>query len=234
MKVWTAAVAALALAACSQPAETPGTPAPEAQLPVNAPSGDYALDPNHSTITVSVRRFGISNYTLRFNTVSGTLHFNAETPAQSSIEATVDVTSLDTPYSGERDFDAELQNSSWLDSSAFPQATFRSTSVESTGANTARVTGDLTLHSVTQPVTFDVTYNGSHSPHPVGMQLSSIGFTAVGTIQRSQFGVDEMMPSSANAQDGASDRVTITIEALFSQPIANAPTPDRPTAEPVN
>ncbi len=234
MKMWTAALAALALAACSKPAEAPGTPAPEAQLPVNAPSGDYALDPNHSTVTVSVRRFGISNYVLRFNTVSGTLHFNAEDPTQSSIEATVDVTSLDTPYSGARDFDAELQNSSWLDSTGFPQATFRSTTVESTGANTARVTGDLTLRGATRPVTFDVTYDGSHSPHPVGMQISSIGFTAVGTLQRSQFGVNEMMPSSAGAADGNSDAVTITIEALFSQPIADAPVPDRPTTEPVN
>lgn len=234
MRMWTAALAALALAACSKPAEAPGTPAPEAQLPVNVPSGDYALDPNHSTVTVSVRRFGISNYVLRFNTVSGTLHFNAEDPTQSSIEANVDVTSLDTPYSGARDFDAELQNSSWLDSTGFPQATFRSTAVESTGPNTARVTGDLTLKGATHPVTFDVTYNGSHSPHPVGMQISSIGFTAVGTIQRSQFGVNEMMPSSAGAADGNSDAVTIRIEALFSQPIADATVPDRPTTEPVN
>ena len=234
MKMWTAALAALALAACSKPAEAPGTPAPEAQLPVNVPTGDYTLDPNHSTVTVSVRRFGISNYILRFNAVAGTLHFNADAPAQSSVEATVDVTSLDTPYAGDRDFDAELQNSSWLDSAAFPQAIFHSTSIESTGPNTARMTGDLMLHGVTHPVTCDVTYNGSHSPHPVGMQISSIGFSAVGTIQRSQFGVNEMMPSSPGAADGNSNDVKITIEALFSQPITDSPTPDRPTAEPVN
>lgn len=233
MRLWFAAAAALTLAACNPPAEQ--TPAPtEAQLPVNVSSGDYTLDANHSTVTVRARRFGISDYTLRFNRLSGTLQFNAEDPTQSSVQAAVDVTSLDTPYTGDRDFDSELQNSSWLDSAGFPQATFTSTGVESTGANTAQVTGNLTLRGVSHPITFDVTYYGSHSPHPVGMQLSSIGFSARGTLQRSQFGVNEMQPSSAGAEDGVSDDVEIIIDALFSRPIENTPVPDQPTSEPVN
>lgn len=226
------AATALALAACNQPAETPAAPEP-APIAVNAPSGEYALDPHHSTVTVRAQHFGLASYTLRFNTLSGTLNFNAENPTQSTIQATVNVTSLDTPYTGDRNFDAELQNTSWLDSGAFPTATFTSTSVEQTGPNTARVTGDLTLRGQTHPMTFDVTYAGSHSPHPMGFPVSSIGFSARGTIQRSQFGVNELLPS-AGGVDGVSDQVEIVIEAEFTRPIEDAPAPGPTTAEPVN
>lgn len=231
MRLLFAAAAAFTLAACNPPAETPPTTeAPPAE--VNAPSGEYALDPYHTTVTVRAQHFGLAHYTLRFNTVSGTLTFNAENPAQSTVQATVDVTSLDTPYTGNRDFDAELQNSSWLDSASFATATFASTGVEQTGPNTARVTGNLTLKGQTHPLTLDVTYGGSHSPHPMGMQTSSIGFSARGTIQRSQFGINELIPRAGN--DGVSDAVEIIIEAEFTRPIESAPVPGNTTREPVN
>jgi polyisoprenoid-binding protein YceI len=231
MRILFAAAAALTLAACNQPAETPAT-TETPPVEVNAPTGEYALDSHHTTVTVRAQHFGLAHYTLRFNTVTGTLNFNAENPAQSAIQATVDVTSLDTPYTGNRDFDAELQNSSWLDSASFATATFTSTSVEQTGPNTARVTGDLTLKGQTHPLTLDVTYGGSHSPHPLGMQTSSIGFSARGTILRSQFGVNELLPRAGN--DGVSDAVEILIEAEFTRPIESAPVPGNTTREPVN
>jgi polyisoprenoid-binding protein YceI len=221
----------LTLAACNPPAETPATTeAPP--VAVNAPSGEYTLDPNHTTLTVRARHFGLAHYVLRFNKISGTFNFNAETPAQSTIQASVDVTSLDTPYTGNRDFDSELQNSSWLDSASFATATFTSTGVERTGPNTARVTGDLTVRGQTHPVTFDVTYEGSHSPHPLGLQISSVGFSARTTIQRSQFGINELQPRAGN--DGVSDDVELLIEAEFTRPIENVPVPANTTREPVN
>lgn len=231
MRLLFAAAAALTLAACNQPAEAPATTeAPPVE--VNAPTGEYTLDPNHTTVTIRAQHFGLAHYVLRFNKVFGTLNFNAETPAQSTITASVDVTSLDTPYTGNRDFDAELQNSSWLDSASFGTATFTSTTVEQTGPNTARVTGDLTIKGQTHPVTFDVTYDGSHSPHPMGMQVSSIGFSATTTIQRSQFGINELIPRAGN--DGVSDAVEILIEAEFQRPIETAPVQGPTTQEPVN
>ena len=231
MRLLFAAAAALTLAACNQPAEAPATTeAPPVE--VNAPTGEYTLDPNHTTVTIRAQHFGLAHYVLRFNKVSGTLNFNAETPAQSTIQASVDVTSLDTPYTGNRDFDSELQNSSWLDSTGFATATFTSTAVEQTGSNTARVTGDLTIKGQTHPVTFDVTYDGSHSPHPMGMQVSSIGFSASATIQRSQFGINELIPRAGN--DGVSDAVEILIEAEFQRPIETAPVQGPTTQEPVN
>lgn len=230
MKIWTAAAAALALAACSQPAQE--GPAPIAPVTVNVQSGEYVLDANHSTVTVRARHFGLANYTLRFNAVSGALNFNAEDPTQSTVNVTVDATSLDTPFTGERDFDAELQNSQWLDSATFPTATFVSTSAESTGPNTARVSGDLTIHGVTRPVTFDVTYNGSWAQHPMGPPIAGIGFSARGTIQRTQFGLTTLIPASG-PDSGVSDEVEIIIEAEFNRAIEGA-TPAPTPAEPVN
>lgn len=225
MKSWTtlgAALAMAALAACSQPAEE--QEAPPQPVTVQAPSGEYALDANHSTVTVRARHFGLAYYTLRFNRVSGTLNFNAETPAQSSVTISIDTTSLDTPYSGDRDFDAELQNSEWLDSAAHPTATFRSTSVEQTGPDTARVTGDLTLRGVTHPAAFDVTYNSSWRQHPVGAPLSGIGFSARGVIRRSQYGLNVLQPTTG-PDSGVSDEVELILEAEFNRPLDQAPVP---------
>jgi polyisoprenoid-binding protein YceI len=231
MKVWTAAAAALALAACSPPA--PEAPAPAAPVVVDAPSGEYTLDGNHSTVTIRARHFGLAYYTLRFNALSGALNFNKDDPAQSSVTFTVDTTSLDTPYAGDRDFDQELQNSEWLDTAAHPTATFTSTSVEQTGPNAARVSGDLTLHGVTRPAMFDVTYNGSWAQHPAGPPIAGIGFSARGTIKRSEFGINTLIPQGGPA-NGVTDDTEIVVEAEFNRPVESAtPAPAQP-AEPVN
>lgn len=223
---YIAAAAVLALAGCNQAPSPETDPAP-VEVPVNVTTGTYTLDPTHTTVTVRANHFGLSQYALRFNGVSGTLNFNAEDPAQSSVEATVAINTLDTPYSGPRDFDAELQNSEWLDAAGFPTATFRSTSVERTGPNTARVTGDMTIKGQTHPITLDVTYNASHAQHPLGFPIALIGFSARGEIQRSQFGVSQLM-ANEGGNDGVSDAVEIQIEAEFTRPVE----PPQPTANP--
>jgi polyisoprenoid-binding protein YceI len=230
MKTWTlaAAAAALALAACTQPAKAPEAPAQA--TPINVPSGAYTLDPHHTTVAARVKHFGLSNYVLRLNGVTGALTFNAEDPALSTIEATVAVNTLDTPYAGDRDFDAELQNSEWLDALNFPTATFRSTSAERTGPNTGRVTGDLTIRGVTHPATFEVTYNASHAQHPMGFPTQMIGFSATTTFLRSQYGFNGVLPESApGAGDGVADQIELLIEAEFTRPVeSNAAMPAEP------
>lgn len=230
---FAAAALALALAACNPAADTGDASPQEQQIPIDAPSGDYTLDPHHTTVTVRARHFGLASYTLRFNRVAGTLDFNAEDPVQSSIEASVDVTSLDTPFSGERDFDAELQNSQWLDSANHAVATFASTAVERTGPNTGRVTGDLTIRGVTRPITMDVTYNASWARHPLGHAFSGIGFSARGTIRRSEYGLTVLQPQPGAPNTGVADEVELLIEAEFTRPVEQD-VPSREPAEPVN
>jgi polyisoprenoid-binding protein YceI len=232
MKIWIALAAVGALAACSQPAQKAEEPAPP-PVTVQAPSGDYTLDPNHSTLIVRAPHFGLASYQLRFNGLSGALNFNAENPAQSSVTVTVDTTTLDTPYAGQTDFDAQLQNSEWLDSATFPTATFRSTGVEQTGPNTARVSGDLTIRGVTRPATFEVTYNGSWRQHPAGPPFSGVGFSARGTFRRSEFGLMTLQPPAAEPNGGVADEIELVLEAEFNRPLDAAPVPPR-EGEPTN
>jgi polyisoprenoid-binding protein YceI len=231
MKRWIALAAIAALAACSQPAEK--GEAPPAPVTVNVVSGEYALDPNHSTLVLRAPHFGLANYQMRFNTMSGTLNFNAENPAQSTVLITVDTTSIDTPYSGETDFDAQLQNSEFLDSETHPTATFRSTAVEQTGPNTARVTGDLTIKGITHPATFDVTYNGSWRQHPAGPAISGIGFSGRGSLNRTDFGMGAGVPPAAEPQNGIGNAIELVLEAEFNRPLDNAPVPTA-EGEPTN
>ncbi len=98
-----------------------------------------------------------------------------------------------------------------FDSAKFPNATFKSTSVERTGPASGKMTGDLTIHGVSKPVTFDVTFNGG-TTSPMGAAAYDLGFHATAIVKRSDFGLDKMMWTSF-----VGDEVKVTIEAMFLQ-----------------
>ena len=85
----------------------------------------------------------------------------------------------------------------------FPEMAFSSTAVELTGSGW-QVTGDLTLHGVTKPVTLDVTFNGA-GENPI-LKQEQLGFSAHGTIKRSEFGIRQYVPM-------VGDEVDLTIES---------------------
>jgi polyisoprenoid-binding protein YceI len=130
------------------------------------------------------------------------------------VEATIDPTSLElnTPPAG---FHAHLMGKGWFEAANFPQITFRSTKVEPTGPQTAKVTGDLTLHGVSKPVVLDVTYNGGYPPNSFDPGGARIGFSAHGMVKRSAFGISTGIPAPGS-QMGVSDDVEIAIETEFS------------------
>jgi polyisoprenoid-binding protein YceI len=105
----------------------------------------------------------------------------------------------------------ELAGPAVFDSTKFPQATFKSTAVTRTGSNTGKMTGDLTLHGVTKPVTFDVTFNGGLQS-PMGGNGYNLGFHATTVVHRSDFGLTAM-----NWTNFVGDDVKLTVEALFVQ-----------------
>lgn len=215
--------AALALAACNPPTTTEERSGPAAPVEVDAPSGAYRLDKHHSSIILRATHFGLSHYTLRMTDFDATLQFDAEEPAQSSVTATVAANSVETEYSGDRDFDAELQNSEWLDAATHPTITFTSTALELTGPNTARMTGDLSIRGITHPARFDVTFNNGYRQHPMGMPGALLGFSAVGSFKRSDYGMMVLQPQPGT-NIGVSDEVEIIIEAEFTMapPPSNA------------
>jgi polyisoprenoid-binding protein YceI len=218
------AIAALTVAACSQPpaektksAEAPAAPA-AAPAKNTAPAGEYKLDKTHASVTFRVNHLGMSRYTARFTGIDGVLQFDPANPAAMSIMASVDPKSIETDFPLEEpDFDEELAGPQWLDAAKFPLITFKSTKVEPTGANTAKVTGDFTLHGVTRPLVLDATFNGGYAAGGMDPMGARIGFSAQGKIKRSDFGVSYGVPSPGSTF-GVGDEVEILIEAEFTQP----------------
>lgn len=214
------AAALLGLAACNAP-QTKAPEGPPTPVAVDAPSGQYALDPTHTSVLVRARHFGLSNYTLRLANVSGALDFNAEDPTKSSVTASIGADSVQTEYVGQRDFDDELENSEWLDAARHPSLEFRSTAIELTSANTGRMAGDLTIRGITHPAIFDVTFNQGYRQHPMGFPMALLGFSARGTVKRSDYGMRVLLPLNPGGA-GVADEVDVIIEAEFTQPVAPA------------
>jgi polyisoprenoid-binding protein YceI len=191
----------------------------------NPQAGAYALDKTHGSLLFRVNHLGFSHYTARFTRFDAQLQFDPAKPEAMHVSATVDPTSIQTDYPLPKpNFDKDLQSKSWLDTAAFPKMTFESTSVQKTGANTARVTGNLTLHGVTHPVSLDVTYNGGYAAMNMDPAGSRIGFSARGTLKRSDFGVSFGIPAPGTML-GVGNDVEVIIEAEFIKPL---PKPGKP------
>lgn len=173
--------------------------------PKKAPTGSYSMDPRHSLVVFAIPHLGITDYYGRFDHVTGTLSFNSGAPEKSSVNVTIDMTSVDVPS---KELIGELSGGNVFDSTKYPAATFKSTAVTRTGANTGTITGDLTLHGVTKSVTLDTTFGGTTTDPFSG--ADDIGFHATATIKRSDFGLKGMVWDSVVGDD-----VKLSIEAMF-------------------
>lgn len=209
----TAALAlSLALAAPLARAETA---APPPASSADLPAGAYTIDKAHSTLIFRVSHLGFSHYTAAFARFEAALEIDPKDPAKAKLSAKIDPTSLTLPSPPEG-FVQELLGPNWLDAAKFPEITFVSTAVELTGANTADITGDFTLHGVTKPVVLSATFNGGYAGHPMDPH-ARIGFSAKGQIKRSDFGISAGIPAPGTTM-GVSDEVEIIIEAEFNGP----------------
>ena len=218
------ALASLAvLAACSQPAADKAE-APDANASAAAPAADpnsvaagaYEVDAAHTSVTFTVSHLGFSNYTGQFEKVEINATLDPANPANSTVEASIDPRSLSIP-SPPAGFLAELAGPQWLDAAKFPAIAFKSTKVEPTGANTAKVTGDFTLHGVTRPVTLDVVFNGGYKGMKDLDPNSRAGFSATGSFKRSDFGIAYGVPAPGTTM-GIGDEVKVAIETELTGP----------------
>ncbi len=204
-------------AAEAAPAAKPAAAKAAAVKPaaIDVPAGDYRLDKAHSTLMFGVTHMGFSTYRVRFTRFDAQLTFDPANPAAARLTASVDPTSLDLPAPPAGFLDT-LTGPTWLDAKAFPEITFRSTKVTPTGARTAKITGDLSLHGVTKPVTLEATFNGGY-PGQAMDPHARIGFSAHGAFKRSDFGVAFGVPAPGSTM-GVSDQVEVTLETEFSGP----------------
>ena len=160
----------------------------------------YKLDPGHTMVLFSWNHFGFSNPTANLNQVDGTLVYDEAAPTKATVDVTLPLSGLDTFVPK---LDEHLKSADFLDAAKYPTVTFKSTKVTSAGKDKLKVTGDLTVHGVTKPVTLDVTVN-KVGPHPM-MKVQTAGFDATATIKRSDFGVGAYVP---NVSDEIKIRIT--------------------------
>ncbi|QJT04259.1 YceI family protein [Streptomyces asoensis] len=146
-------------------------------------TGDYSIDPAHSTLGFVARHAMVTNVKGKFNDFTGSLHLDGTDPSKSS--ATLDITmeSIDT---GSADRDGHLKTADFFKTDEFPTMTFRSTSAEALGGDDYRITGDLTILGVTKPLSIDLEFNGA-AKDPFGNER--VGFEGKAEILRSAWGL---------------------------------------------
>src|SRR5690349_23892137 len=146
----------------------------------------YDIDASHSGVVFGWNHFGFSNPAARFDQIEGTVLLDKADLTKSSISVSLPVEGLDT---GVAKLDEALKSPDFLDATKYPTITFKSTKVEQTGENSLKITGDLTVHGVTKPVTLDARVNKIGIFEIPGLiKAQTAGFDATTVIRRSDFG----------------------------------------------
>ena len=173
------------------------------QDPKAVKAGIYKVEPRHTQVRFSISHFGITDFSGFFSGASGTLQLDPSATSASELDVSIPVSSVLTTVPA---LDEQLKNDQWFEVAKYPNATFKSTKVTSTGKDSATITGNLTLHGVTKPVTLKARLIGSGT-NPIDKSIN-VGFEAVGTIKRGDFGIKQYLPL-------VGDDVTLRIAGAF-------------------
>ncbi len=169
----------------------------------------WKIDPAHSSADFKVKHMMISHVKGSFAGISGTLTEHATDASLSSVEASIDISTLST---GDAQRDGHLKSGDFFDAAQYPTMTFKSTTVTKKGEGEYSVAGDLTIHGVTKPVTFAV--EGPSAPGKDPWGNTRIGLSATTKINRKDFGLTW---NSALETGGVlvGEDVTITLDVQF-------------------
>lgn len=159
----------------------------------------YKIDPAHTATVFSWTHFGFSTPSANFSDIQGTINIDEKKPSQSSVVVTIPVKSLNTNVVA---LDKELQQANWFDAAKYPNITFKSTQVQTTDKQHFKISGDLTVKGVTQPVVLNAILN-KQGIHPM-TKLQTVGFNATTTFDRSAFGLGGFVPN-------VSDKITVNL-----------------------
>jgi polyisoprenoid-binding protein YceI len=143
----------------------------------------WNFDSAHTNAAFSARHMMVTTVRGQFDKVTGTLTFDPQNPAAASVEATIDATTIST---GVADRDNHLKSADFLDVANFPTLTFKSTKVELTGKETAKITGDLTIRGNTRSVVVEAEFFGQFKDL-YGNQ--KVGFSGKTKINREDWGL---------------------------------------------
>jgi polyisoprenoid-binding protein YceI len=157
-----------------------------ARPPAAGEAQAYAVDAVHSSVIFRVNHAGVSYFYGRFNSIEGAFTHHPDDASQISFDLKIKADSIDSNSEGR---DNHLKSPDFFNAVEFPWITFKSTGVKSAGTNLYDVTGDLSLHGVTKPITARLEFVGSGEMR--GQQKA--GFDASFTIKRSDFGMSYML-----------------------------------------
>jgi len=174
-----------------------------------AQTSTWKIDPAHSEADFSIRHMGISNVHGHFGGVNGTLILDEKDLAKSTVNATIDTTTVDT---GTAQRDTHLKSPDFFDVAKYPTMTFVSKKLTEEGG-AKKLTGDLTLHGVTKSVTLDLEGPSKEQADPYGKTRRA--FSATTTIHRQDFGlVWGKNLASGDAVIGDDVKVELDIEVV--------------------
>jgi polyisoprenoid-binding protein YceI len=164
-------------------------------------------DPAHSQLVFTVTHMGISDVTGTFNEFQATIKTVKADLSDASIELTAKVASIDTRVEQR---DTHLRSADFLDADRSPEIHFKSTEIKPFGKNRYKLSGNLTLHGVTKPVTLDLLYRGT-AQNPVNKKQSA-GYKVTGTISRKAFKIGDKFPAPL-----LSDAIAISADGEFQE-----------------
>src|SRR5260370_11246516 len=196
-RIFTAALSALLLTGVSALAQS------------SAQNSTWTIDKNHAQTNFQIRHMGVSTVRGSISGVTGTIVWDEKDPSKSSVEATIDTTTVNTNNSTR---DTDLKSDKFFNVAKYPTMTFKSTSVSRVNGK-LQVVGDLTLAGVTKSVTLDV--DGPTAPQKGMSSKMVLGLPANGAGKRNDFNFAPKMPSMAL---GDEVQITIDLEANHSNP----------------
>ena len=160
---------------------------------------DYKIDPTHTATVFSWNHFGFSTPSANFTDIQGVIKVDNAKPANSSVEVTIPLSSVNTNVVA---LDKEFQEEAWFNAAKSPNITFKSTKVETKDKKHFKITGDLTVKGITKPVVLDAVLN-KQGEHPMA-KVPAIGFNATTSFDRSAFGIGNYVPN-------VGDKITVNI-----------------------
>ena len=167
----------------------------------------WKADPMHSKLAFSTTHLGISDVAGLFKTFDVTVSANQPNFSDAVFTLSADVGSIDTEVEMR---DNHLKSTDFFEVEKYPKITFKSSSIEKTGKDNYKVTGNLTIRDITKPVTMDLWYRGTiQNPQS---KATTAGFQLTGNIKRSDFNVGPKFPAPM-----ISDEVRIKADGEFIQ-----------------
>ena len=173
----------------------------------------YEIDTSHASATFSVKHLGVSNVNGTLGPVTGTVDLDSTDASKPAIEATIDVKAIDTKWAKRDD---HLRSPDFFDVEKFPTLMFKSTKVQKVSKTKLKVTGELTMHGITKPVTLDAEVSPEVANPFSGNKTRAV--TATGKLIRQDWDLRWQAPAEAVKVVGDEVKITLELELVMKTP----------------